>query len=117
MSRLATVRTERDGDLVFAIIAGEVDPSNARDLGRELTGAVPNDAMAVVLDLSDVTYLDSSGVQMVFELAERLDGRQQRLAVVVPTGAPARKVLDIVSIDATAPLADTRDEAVARLAA
>jgi anti-anti-sigma factor len=117
MSRLATVRTERDGDFVIAIMAGEVDPSNARDLGRELTGAVPNDAMAVVLDLSDVTYLDSSGVQMVFELAERLDGRQQRLAVVVPVGAPARKVLDIVSIDATAPLADTRDEAVARLAA
>ena len=117
MSGLASVRTERDGDLVIATIAGEVDPSNARDLGRDLTAAVPNDAMAVVLDLSDVTYLDSSGVQMVFELAERLDGRQQRLAVVVPAGAPARKVLDIVSIDATAPLADTRDEAVARLAA
>src|SRR5215212_4250965 len=84
LNELATVRAERDGDLVVAAIAGEVDPSNARGLGRELTARVPNDAMGVVLDLTEVEYLDSSGVQMVFELAERLEARQQRLAVVVP---------------------------------
>lgn len=117
MTELARLRTERQDDTVFAIVDGEVDPSNARDLGRELTASVPNDAMAMVLDLSDVGYLDSSGVQMVFELVERLDARQQRLAVVVPEGAPARKVLDIVSLDATAPLAETRDEALALLSA
>ena len=117
MSPLANLQTERDSSLVIAIVTGEVDPSNARDLRRQLTAAVPNDAMAVVLDLSEVDYLDSSGVQMIFELAERLDARQQRLAVVAPDGAPARKVLDIVSLDATAPLATTREEAAARLAA
>jgi anti-anti-sigma factor len=117
MTDLASLRSEREEDTVFAVVEGEVDPSNARDLGRKLTAAVPNDAMAVVLDLSAVAYLDSSGVQMIFELAERLDARQQRLAVVVPEGAPARKVLDIVSLDETAPLAASRDEALSRLAA
>jgi anti-anti-sigma factor len=73
--------------------------------------------MAMVLDLSGVGYLDSSGVQMIFELAERLDARQQRLAVVVPEGAPARRVLDIVALDTAAPLAGTRDEALALLSA
>ena len=115
MSELASLSTERTADLVVAVIDGEVDPSNARALGRELTAGVPNDAMGVVLDLSAVAYLDSSGVQMVFELAERLDARQQGLAVVVPDGAPARKVLDIVSLDSTAALVGTRDEAVGRL--
>ena len=115
MSDLATLNTSRENDLVFAAIDGEVDPSNARILGREITSEVPNEAMGVVLDLSDVEYLDSSGVQMVFELAERLDARQQRLAVVVPDGAPARAVLDIVSVDAIASITSTRDEAVERL--
>jgi anti-anti-sigma factor len=115
LTELATVGAERQDDLVIATIEGEVDPSNARELGRELTARVPNDAMGVVLDLTAVAYLDSSGVQMVFELAERLEARQQRLAVVVPAGAPAWRVLDIVSLDATAPLTATRDEAVARL--
>jgi anti-anti-sigma factor len=113
---IASVRSERDGDLVFAVIEGEVDPSNARGIGRDLTASVPNDAMAVVLDLARVDYLDSSGVQMIFELAERLDARQQRLAVVAPAGAAARTVLDIVSLDTTAMLVGTRDEALSRLA-
>ena len=115
MTDLASLATERRDDLVIAAIDGEVDPSNARNLGRDLTEAVPNDAMGVVLDLTEVEYLDSSGVQMVFELAERLDARQQRLAVVVPEGAPSRAVLDIVSVDAIAALVGTRDEAVQRL--
>lgn len=117
MSDLAQLSIEHDGDVIVAILAGEVDPSNARALSRELTEAVPNDAMAVVLDLSAVEYLDSSGVQLIFELAERLGGRQQRLAVAVPDGAPARRVLEIVALDETAPLAPTRSEARARVAA
>jgi anti-anti-sigma factor len=116
MSNIAQLSIERDGDLVIAGIAGEVDPSNARNLSRELTDAVPNEAMAVLLDLTHVTYLDSSGVQMVFELAERLESRQQRLAVAVPPHAPARRVLDIVALDATAPIVGDRDEARRRLA-
>jgi anti-anti-sigma factor len=117
VTELASLATERRDDLVFAVIDGEIDPSNARNLGRELTDSVPNDALGVVLDMSAVDYLDSSGVQMVFELAERLDARQQRLAVVVPEGAPSRAVLDIVSVDAIAALVNTRDQAVQRLSA
>jgi len=71
--------------------------------------------MAVVVDLTDVQYLDSSGVQLLFELAERLTGRQQRMAVAVPADAPARRVLDIVALDSTAPIADTRSEAIERV--
>ena len=117
MSELAQIRIDYEGDVVVAVLVGEVDPSNARALGRELTGAVPNDAAGVVLDLTDVHYLDSSGVQLIFELAERLEGRQQRFAVTVPQGAPARRVLEIVAVDETAPLTATRDEALAQLAA
>jgi anti-anti-sigma factor len=114
--QLATLALEQDGQTVYAALAGEIDPSNARDLGRRVTGAVPNDALAVILDLSEVEYMDSSGVQLIFELAERLEARQQRLGVVVPDGAPAQRVVEIVALDATAPVAATRAEALARLA-
>ena len=115
MSGIAQISIEREGDVFFAVLSGEIDPSNARDLGRDLTDAVPNNAMALVLDLSDVRYLDSSGVQLLFELAERLAARQQRLAVAVPDDAPARRVLEIVSLDVTAPVAASRAEALERL--
>ena len=115
MSELAEIIIEHDGDVVIAILAGEVDPSNARALGRELTAAVPNDAIGVVLDLTDVQYIDSSGVQLIFELAERLEGRQQRFVVAVPEGAPARRVLEIVALDETATIVPSRTEARAQL--
>ena len=115
MNGLAAVDIEHDGNVLFATLAGEIDPSNARDLTDELAGAVPNGAMALVLDLSEVRYLDSSGVQLLFELAERLTARQQRLAVAIPPDAPARRVLEIVSLDPTAPVADSRAQALERL--
>jgi anti-anti-sigma factor len=113
---LASVDFQQEGDVLYAVVTGEVDPSNARDLGRRLTAAVPNNAMAVVLDLSGVDYLDSSGVQLLFELAERLEARQQRLAVTLAHDAPARRVLEIVALDDTAPVTASRGEALERLA-
>jgi anti-anti-sigma factor len=115
MTDLATLEVERDGQTVYAALAGEIDPSNARDLGSRLTEAVPNDALAVILDLAEIDFIDSSGIQLIFELAERLEARQQRLAVVVPEGAPAQRVIEIVALDATAPVAPTREDALERL--
>ncbi len=115
MSQIGTLEVRAEGEVIVASLAGEIDPSNAREMNRELTEAVPNNALAVVLDLAAVDYLDSSGVQLIFELAERLTGRQQRLAIAVPEDAPARRVLDIVALDQTAPMAPTVEEARAQL--
>ena len=108
--QLATVRVDDHEGTVVASIVGEIDPSNARDIGRQLAEAVPNDAHIVVIDLAGVAFLDSSGVQMLFELAERLTGRQQRLKLVVPPDSAARRVLEIVAFGDTAPLLDSRAE-------
>ena len=54
MNDIADLHIERQQDTYIAVLSGEIDPSNARDLARQLTTAVPNDAMAVVVDLSDV---------------------------------------------------------------
>jgi len=107
---LARIQVEvLNGTLVVSIV-GEIDPSNAREIGRQLTEAVPNDAHIIVVDLAGVLFLDSSGVQMLFELAERLTGRQQQLRLVVPPGSPARRVLEIVAFADTAPVLDSRAE-------
>ena len=103
------VRTE-DG-VVIARLIGEIDLSNARPIGSLVAGAVPNDAAGVVLDLTDTTYLDSSGVHLVFDLAERLSSRQQRLALAVPDGARIRRVLDLVNMKASVPVEVTVDAA------
>jgi anti-anti-sigma factor len=101
-----------DGDVVVASLRGEIDLANARAIGALVAGSVPNDATGVVLDLTHVTYLDSSGVHLVFDLSERLVARQQRLALVVPEASRIRRVLDLVNVRAVLPVTPTAAEAV-----
>src|SRR3954471_11706375 len=99
---LATVKLETLMDVPVARMLGEVDFSNARDLGATLVESVPNHALGMVLDLSDTTYLDSSGVQLLFELADRLAPRQQELRIVVPPESFVADVLTSVNLGGAA---------------
>ncbi|MDQ4049152.1 MAG: STAS domain-containing protein [Actinomycetota bacterium] len=93
-------------------VDGEIDRSNAQQVAAALLKAVPNVAAAVVLDLTGTGYIDSSGIQLLFEVAERLRKRQQQLRAVVPDGAQIRRVLSVVALDRTVPLHPTLDEAL-----
>lgn len=94
---------DRDG-VVIAAVAGEIDSSNAVDLRLALSERLPSSAIALVLDLSAVEYLDSSGIQLLFELGRRLSARRQRMRLVVPAGAPMRRVLELTAVDSVAPM-------------
>ena len=102
---------ERDG-VVMAALRGEIDFSNARQISGELTAAVSNRALGVVADLSDTSYLDSSGVQLLFDLGERLAEHQQRLVIVAPPGSRVWRLLSAVGVDDLSP---ARDHAVRRV--
>ncbi len=91
---LATVTMANIDGVPVARVQGEVDVSNARDVRVKLTEGVPNTAMGMVVDLSAAEYLDSSGVQMLFEVADALRRRQQELKLVV---APESFVADIMA--------------------
>src|SRR5436853_3483263 len=105
---------DRDGVMV-AHVTGEVDLANAARLGRALARAIPNDAVGVVIDLSSTTYLDSSGVSLVFDLAERLKARQQLVRVALPEDAPLRRVLRVVNLESVAPIVASQGDAVAAI--
>lgn len=94
---------ERDGILVARVI-GEIDGSNASELRLALTDRLPNAAAALVLDLSEVGYLDSAGVQLLFDLGRRLSARRQMIRLVVPPDAPLRRVLELCDVASVAPL-------------
>lgn len=112
---LATIRLETLQGALVARLAGEVDSSNAKELGARLTDSIPNTAMGLVLDLSETTYLDSSGVQLLFELADRLRRRQQQLHVVVPPESFVADVVRAVNLVGSATIDGTLIEALDRL--
>jgi anti-anti-sigma factor len=95
---LADVRFEQlDGGMI-ARVAGEVDMSNADEIGNAIRQVVSNELAVLILDLSEVGYLDSAGIRLIFELRAGLDVRGQRLRLVVPGRSPVRDALGLAGI-------------------
>jgi anti-anti-sigma factor len=93
----------RDGFTVAAV-EGEIDISNSIELETELSHAVPNDARGLVLDLSEVTFIDSSGIRTLFDLAARLGNHQQQLHLVLPDDSQLLRTLGMLQIPAVMPV-------------
>jgi anti-anti-sigma factor len=108
--------SDRDG-VVVATLEGEIDGSNAAELRLALSERLPSASSGLVLDLTDVTYLDSSGVHLLFELGRRLAARRQSLRLVVPAAAPMRRVLELCAVETVAPMDHQIDAALEALAA
>jgi anti-anti-sigma factor len=98
-------------------LAGEVDIVQASALRERLLGAVRNQDLGLVVDLGPATYVDSVGVSVLFELAEKLGERQLRLAVVVPQGGLVERVLSIVNLASVAEIHRSVEDAVSAIRA
>ena len=96
--------------VVVASLSGEIDLSNAAEITDALLGGVPNEALGLVIDLSEVSYIDSAGVRMLAELDHRLGWRAQALRVVAPEESRSRRVLEIAGLERVLSL-DTTVEA------
>jgi anti-anti-sigma factor len=111
MTEAATATFEEQDGLIVAHLQGEIDLSNADDLSGTIARSVPNAAIGLILNLSEVTYLDSAGIRLLFELARRLRERGQRLSLVVPDQTPLRRVLQLTNVAAMMPLCGTVERA------
>jgi anti-anti-sigma factor len=114
---LAEVRMDNVQGVPVARVSGEVDLSNAEDVGVVLRTALEHVGAGLVIDFTPTTYLDSAGLHFIFDLGKRLRDRGQRLFLVVPSDSPVSSVLDLVRVDSLAPRAETLDGALERLLA
>lgn len=111
----ASVRvTELDG-VAVAEVSGEIDIVNAVEVGGQLFGIAPNTSPGLVVDLSGVTYMDSRGVHLLLDLANRLNMRHQQVHLVVPAHALIRRVLLLTHVDSVVPIHLSVEEALTAL--
>jgi anti-anti-sigma factor len=113
---LIGVEIEQRDDVVVARLSGELDISVAEKTGRKIADAVASSALGVVVDMSGLEFMDSSGVSMLFSLARQVGSHRQQLRVVAPPGRPVSRVLQIVEFDRAAPVDVDVDSAVSQLA-
>ena len=90
-------RRDRDGVSVLEV-EGEVDLTNAAALELAVEGIA---AGAVVLDLSRVAYLDSSGIRAIDRGHRHLAREQRPLLIVSPPDSPSDWTFRVAGFDRT----------------
>ena len=91
------VRIERVGSAktVTATLYGDLDLANRHDVEQALRESVPADVATLVLDLTHVGFLDSSAVQMLFELHRDMERARGQLLLAMSPDAPARRSIEL----------------------
>lgn len=107
--------SSRDG-AVIARVSGEIDLSNASELREAISDYTPNTALGVVVDLTAVDYVDSSGIHMLYSLSESLHRRGLALRIVIPPESAACDALRLAGITAHAEAVSGVDEGLVELA-
>jgi anti-anti-sigma factor len=106
---------ERQGGVPVARLIGEIDISRALAVRDALVNELTNQDYGMVIDLQETTYLDSAGINVLFDLAERLESRQQQLVAVMPDRAVVRRVAELVNLESVMGLSPTVEEATAQI--
>lgn len=89
---------DEEGTWVLAV-AGEIDVATSPELRRELHQLADREPTCLVLDLSDVTFIDSSGLGVLVGGLKRLR-EEDRGDILILEGLqePVRKVFDITGL-------------------
>lgn len=99
------VRVEQDGDGLAVHVAGELDIATAPALESALLGALESEAAPILLDLEQVSFIDSMGLRvLVWATREcRADGNPDRLRIDCGPG-PVRRMLELYGLDRSVPV-------------
>jgi anti-sigma B factor antagonist len=85
----------RDG---LVVVAGEIDIATAPLLASSIEEAAAISEGAIVVDMTDVSFMDASGLQVLTGAAVDLAAMERSLSVRSPSHA-VRRVLEITDLD------------------
>ncbi len=108
--RVDVTTSDRPGSTLVEV-EGEIDLSTAPQLQRELLESVAGNQVLVV-DLRGVTFIDSTGVGVLFRTAKQVTAAGGELRLVCGPG-PVRRVLKVSGLDRLVPVADEPGGALA----
>jgi anti-anti-sigma factor len=93
-------------------LAGECDLNTGRELRDVLISEVSRGAQRLILDLAELGFMDSTGMQVLMSVRALLNVRGGTLALVSPQPVVAR-ILELTGADQLIPVYDSLGDAQA----
>ena len=106
--------TTKQGDQAIAVftVRGDLDLASAPALLEALLPVLERDSGPVVIDLSTVPFMDSTGVHVLVTALRRLGPQNRRLAIACRDGGQVHRILALVGLLDTLTVHRSRHSAV-----
>ena len=115
MLEFSVSTAEVGGDAFVVTVAGEADLHTAPELDRALQGVLGLGGTSVAVDLTDVSFIDSTALGVLLRFRPRFTARGGNILIVTPDRRVLR-TFEITGLDQLFPIEQRLSDAVATLA-
>ena len=112
MSGELYLSTTSQGSCAVVRVEGEIDLESAGELSEAAVAAIQEIGPSLVLDLSGVTFMDSTGLKVLLAVHKRAELAGGRLVLAGPTRS-VNRVVSITGFDQTFAVCDDVESALA----
>ncbi len=103
------IATTPGSDRFVITVSGEVDLASSPDLDTSIIAAIASGAASVVIDLTNVSFMDSSGLGVIVRGLKRCREADKDLDLVI-TNERVLKVFGITGLDQVIPIHDSIED-------
>ena len=100
-----TMSSERNGPVHTLCLAGDLDLATSDRVEAELKRVEASDARTIVIDLSDLAFINSTGVHLLVD-AERRSRADANSLRLLRGSATVQRVLQICGVETALPFTD-----------
>lgn len=112
-AQLDLVNEELDGVRVISV-SGEIHVTTAPEFSQALNDAIADGVRGLVVDMSGVEFIDSTGLSVLLNGLRRVTRADGRMALVISNPTVLR-LFEITRLDSTFDLQPTREAALGRV--
>ena len=110
MAQLLEVQVDRRDDAARLVVMGELDIGTADILRRAIDGVRGTEVALLLVDLRELSFMDSTGIRILLELAA--DSARDGWRLTVVKGPPqVQQLLEMMRIDERLPLVESPEDA------
>ena len=103
-----------DADTRVISVVGEIHVTTAPEFSTRLNEAVASGTRGMVIDMSRVEFIDSTGLSVLLNALRRVTREEGMLSLVI-TNPTVLRLFEITKLDSTFDIHATRESALARV--
>jgi anti-anti-sigma factor len=105
------ISEDRKADAVILALSGKLDATSAKPFEDRILAVINSGARGLVVDLSQLEYISSSGLRVFLLAAKRLQDTQGKM-ILCALKDHIRQVFDLAGFSSILSIYGSRDEAI-----